>query len=1225
MQSSHQNHSPFWVIFGSVVMVLLSSCYPELPPGGNHPAVSQSTAGTGGALGDEAGTAEPDAGPHVYTGTCVPASAQPLPLRSEVLSETAPPTSVEVDVQEIFTQFKVQCGSCHVDTNLGGLQVNSTSFLTVLQDPMILQRIETTDVSMSMPQPTNITFAQRPAGDAVHRLDQLLHEWGAVGYPPDVFYEKVTPSADQNQYALGEDLGNALTNIGTCVPTGDYPFATDRTTMSDLDQKFAARKMADPAGDAAPEDKLGLPLELSDTDLTSFDSDVLAKTGVIAFAPAYPLWSDDSGKIRFVRVPLGQSIVFNPDTQQFKIPDNTRFYKTFLKEVVDESGKLRWKKIETRLIVARADRVDTSGNHTHRSLFGTYEWDEAETHATLLVDTLRNGDPFTDHLFEYETDEPAADIVRAKKPANLTYELEYAKLLRHYAVPGSNRCIHCHEGAETGSFVIGFTPLQINRRPEGQGGVYEAAGPDELTQLQRFIDLGVITGLSSPADVLKLEDSEGDRKPRNQYELKAQAYMMANCSHCHNPNGFPSVASPVLKPLLNFYPGKDSGIFQFPLERFSPRITRGYDNSPIAYITPSLRDIIPQSGVQDYVDKFEETESDDPNVAIGLKFLNVPWRSLIYRNVQTAFTYADSLTLYPHMPFDTGGHDCRASQWLGAWMVSIPAVLKDKTLDENFIGGLESAIYQDTQPQPYVEVLPGQDGYDAAVAAANTRLNTYLKDPEYSQCPDNSDIVDPDVLAGRYPAPRDTSGDGVPDRSNWVVTDLTDPKGLWEPRRTDWQAILAPVPPAAPAFPKPGASDPGGVELAKQEVVVSQLGNAHLSDLAGFADTPFPLALWEQKSGCKFDSSVVDGDGQTIRKASSFSGASRPQWFDGDDPAPPDAPVFSVLPGQAVFDMICINCHGPNADAQGRQADTLQNLTGGVARVANFRLGLFDPAPHDDPYDKPDLGPQTNRQRVFGPVVTGSVNVDDWGARYLAWMALGGTGIQIPQIILDQVARTDVAGVTRKPAFTDEVSANMLQVAQLACRQVLAQGLPFKLDSRRPSRANSSLIVANGDAELWTQLCSFHNAGRVHKISITKQPFQVTVSPGFFPATTCDKNGQPAQCYPANATVGDDRGNLILGLQPGNAFPWCIDPALSSDYTLSELQTALAPYAFGGTPLPICPAVWASAPENLDAETMWENRGAINAGFSVFEFLDEFIRGNVKHIGYDQCELLASP
>ncbi len=40
-------------------------------------------------------------------------------------------------------------------------------------------------------------------------------------------------------------------------------------------------------------------------------------------------------------------------------------------------------------------------------------------------------------------------------------------------------------GSPSQSFVLGFTPLQINRRPTGTGGTIEdkgVAGPDELAR-----------------------------------------------------------------------------------------------------------------------------------------------------------------------------------------------------------------------------------------------------------------------------------------------------------------------------------------------------------------------------------------------------------------------------------------------------------------------------------------------------------------------------------------------------------------------------------------------------------------------------------------------------------------------------------------------------------------------------------------------------------------------
>ena len=49
-------------------------------------------------------------------------------------------------------------------------------------------------------------------------------------------------------------------------------------------------------------------------------------------------------------------------------------------------------------------------------------------------------------------------------------------------------------GSPSASFVLGFTPCRSRRRAKGEGGVTRTPAADELNQLQRLIDYGVITG-----------------------------------------------------------------------------------------------------------------------------------------------------------------------------------------------------------------------------------------------------------------------------------------------------------------------------------------------------------------------------------------------------------------------------------------------------------------------------------------------------------------------------------------------------------------------------------------------------------------------------------------------------------------------------------------------------------------------------------------------------------
>ncbi len=234
-----------------------------------------------------------------------------------------------------------------------------------------------------------------------------------------------------------------------------------------------------------------------------------------------------------------------------------------------------------------------------------------------------------------------------------------------------------------------------------------------------------------------------------------------------------------------------------------------------------------------------------------------------------------------------------------------------------------------------------------------------------------------------------------------------------------------------------------------------------------------PFGLWQTQSGCDFS---------TVPTAASLTGAQRPHWLDVASP-PAQAPVYSETPGAAIFKMICINCHGPNADSNGRLAQNLATMTGGLAEVADFRDGLFGPVGAAET--------SSNRHAVFGSLPASaawtSVTDDDRAARYMAWMALGGTPVQIPIQILEIVAVTHVLDQQRV-LQASSLSANMLSQAKALCLSLLGPGYRDSLyspsfDPRAghgyldapTSHLNDTLIFENGDAELWLRLCSLAN------------------------------------------------------------------------------------------------------------------------------------------------------
>lgn len=417
-------------------------------------------------------------------------------------------------------------------------------------------------------------------------IARQLTAWIKAGKPDGSFEDGKPPGPPVGKPR--PEKPNQTSDMGDCIPVAKavgYDYGKDRFF----------------------ENTKELPKFLSDTDLITLDPLTLAEHGTLAYNVEYPLWADNAEKGRWIHVPMvlegreikKQAVEFDPVTGQFRIPQNTRFYKTFYRAVKLPNKKIRMKRIETRLIVSRTPWQD--------SLFGAYQWDETEQIATLVTAPYRDGTPWKDMIFDV-----VVDIDKEEK--------------RPYAIPGRQRCVDCHLGSPMQNFVLGFQPLQINRRWLGEAGRIDAVTEDDISQVTRFVSYGLLKGVKAASELPKLELS-GGALPHNVYEMRANGYTVGNCYHCHNPLGLAMSKENGIK--LDLGPGQ---IFQFNSHRTSEQI--------------STRRLVHQNG-----------ELDSSHI----------WRKISDSSAQ--------LGMFSQMPMHTpGSPDCRVLSVVGQWIRSFESL-----------------------------------------------------------------------------------------------------------------------------------------------------------------------------------------------------------------------------------------------------------------------------------------------------------------------------------------------------------------------------------------------------------------------------------------------------------------------------------------------------------------------------------------------------------------------
>lgn len=235
-----------------------------------------------------------------------------------------------------------------------------------------------------------------------------------------------------------------------------------------------------------------MPSTLSATGLFGDTAQLTPHPAMVDYGVQSALWSDAAEKKRWVVVPDGRSIGFSSNGN-WTFPVGTITVKQF--DLPKSTGGVT--RVETRVMVLRAN--GWTGY--------TYRWRADQSDADLLTDGASG---------TYETVDP---VTKASVSVNWTF-------------PSSTQCLNCHTQAS--GRVLGLNTRQLNA-----SHTYRATGRS-ANQLRTLERVGLLSGdVGSPDQHETMPDPHDSAAS---IELRARAYLDANCAMCHQPGGPTPVA-----------------------------------------------------------------------------------------------------------------------------------------------------------------------------------------------------------------------------------------------------------------------------------------------------------------------------------------------------------------------------------------------------------------------------------------------------------------------------------------------------------------------------------------------------------------------------------------------------------------------------------------------------------------------------------------------------------
>lgn len=210
---------------------------------------------------------------------------------------------------------------------------------------------------------------------------------------------------------------------------------------------------------------------------------------VIPYSLNTPLFSNYAEKLRFLRLPAGEKVIYN-DSIAFDFPIGTVLIKNFYFPIDFRSPEHGRKILETRLLVNLESGWEA----------WPYIWNDEQTEAYY-------------------------------DPAGETKTVNYIdrwgkKVSTPYVIPNKNQCKGCHIRNQK-MLPIGPSARQLN----GDFGYVSG----KQNQLAYWKDQHILDGLQDVLQAPKL--SVWDDPSSGTLNHRARAYLDVNCGHCHSRGG----------------------------------------------------------------------------------------------------------------------------------------------------------------------------------------------------------------------------------------------------------------------------------------------------------------------------------------------------------------------------------------------------------------------------------------------------------------------------------------------------------------------------------------------------------------------------------------------------------------------------------------------------------------------------------------------------------------